>query len=204
MTMPALLSRFGLHKARFVTTSGQVIFDGVTLTATGGFNHAVHGNVTPVANHTFHGGTEEPDDETRPPAWWDDATLLARHHDAMESAFPGFSYVPGDGDVPPAWGGVIDTGRGKFNVGIFTRHDQGLPRVVVFNHHLGAPAGKRRRKPPHLFVNDNLCVADEGDWDRETHTVATVVGWAAHWLSAYTEWRISRRWPVEGVHVRAS
>ncbi|CPT75881.1 Uncharacterised protein [Mycobacteroides abscessus] len=80
-----------------------------------------------------------------------------------------------------------------------TRRDQGLPRVHVFNHRLGANAGRKWQPSPHLFTSGSLCVADASDWDPEQHTAATVTAWAAHWLAAYTEWRMSRRWPVEGV-----
>lgn len=61
-SMPALLSHFGINTARFVTDTGEVVFDGVTKVGSG-FAHTVHGAVTPVAKHTFHGGMEEPDDD---------------------------------------------------------------------------------------------------------------------------------------------
>lgn len=204
MSIPALLSHFGINIARFVTPAGEIIFDDVTKTVNG-FTHATLGAVTPVAKHTFHGGEDEPDEG---PAgltvWWDDEVQLARHIEAMETAFPNFVYVPPVDDSGPCWGGMIDTGRGKFEVGIFPRRDQTLPRVVVPNRHLGAPAGRKWQSSPHLYLNGNLCVADREDWNSAEHTVATVTAWAAHWLAAYTEWRMSRRWPVEGVHAVAS
>lgn len=204
MSMPALLSHFGINTARFVTQTGEIVFDGVTKTASG-FTHASLGAVTPIVEHTFHGGEDEPDDgPDGPTVWWDDEHQVKRHIDAMEKAFPNFVYVPPDDDGGPCWGGIIDTGRGKFEVGIFPRRDQGLPRVVVFNCRLGAPAGRKWQNSPHLYLNGNLCVADLEDWDPAQHTVATVAAWAAHWLAAYTEWRMSRRWPVEGVHTVAS
>lgn len=204
MSMPALLSHFGINAARFVTTTGEIVFDGVAKAANG-FTHAVHGSVTPVAKHTFHGGGEEPDDgHSGPTAWWEDEDEINRHVEAMEESFPNFTYLSPEGDSGPCWGGIIDTGRGKFEVGIFPRLDQGLPRIVVFNNRLGAPAGRRWQPAPHLYINGNLCVADRDDWDAVEHTVATATAWAAHWLAAYTEWRMSRRWPVEGVHADAS
>jgi hypothetical protein len=203
MSMPALLSHFGINTARYVTTTGEVIFDGVTKAA-GGFAHAVHGAVTPVAKHTFHGGEDEPADPPDATAWWDDGDQIDPHIQAMKKAFPTFVYLPAGDDVGPCWCGIIDTGRGKFEVGIFPRRDQGLPRVVVFNRRLGVPAGRRWQNSPHLYLNGNLCVADREDWDPAEHTAATVTAWAAHWLAAYTEWRMSRRWPVEGVHTVAS
>lgn len=204
MSMPALLSHFGINTARFVTSAGEIVFDGVTKTVDG-FTHATLGAVTPVAKHTFHGGEDEPHDSPAGPAvWWNDGVQLARHIDAMQTAFPDFVYVPPDDDSGPFWAGVIDTGRGKFDVGIFPRRDQELPRVTVLNRRLGAQAGRKWQDSPHLYLNGSLCVADRQDWDPAEHTVATVTAWAAHWLAAYTEWRMSRRWPAEGVHNVAS
>lgn len=204
MSMPALLSHFGINTARFVTNTGEVVFDGVTKVA-GGFAHAVHGAVTPVAKHTFHGGEEEANDgHDGPTTWWNDQDQINRHIQAMGKAFPNFVYVPPDDDSGPFWRGIIDTGRGKFEIGLFPRLDQGLPSIVVFNHNLGAPAGRRWQPAPHLYTNGNLCVAERDDWDPAEHTVATAAAWAAHWLAAYTEWRMSRRWPVEGVQAVAS
>lgn len=116
----------------------------------------------------------------------------------MEAAFPSWTYLPATGVLGPTWGGAIDTGRGKFLVAIRTRRDERLPAVTVLGPRLGVNAGKRWVPSPHLFLSGNLCVAEQSDWDSEQHTVATVAGWAAHWLAAYTEWRMSMRWPVEG------
>lgn len=204
MSMPALLSHFGINTARFVTHTGEIVFHGVTKTGNG-FTHPTLGAVTPVSKHTFHGGEDEPDDGPEgPTVWWDEVDQITRHIEAMENAFPNFVYVPPDDNSGPCWGGNIDTGRGKFEVGIFPRRDQGLPRVVVFDRRLGAQAGRKWQSSPHLYLNGNLCVADREDWDSAEHTVATVTAWAAHWLAAYTEWRMSRRWPVEGVHTVGS
>ena len=125
-------------------------------------------------------------------------------HRRDEDSFPDWVYVPPENGWGPCWGGIIDTGRGKFKVGILLRRDEGLPRVVVFDRRLGAPAGHTWQRSPHLYDNDNLCVADLADWNPAEHTAATAAGWAAHWLAAYTEWRMSREWPVEGVHAVAS
>lgn len=204
MSMPALLSHFGINNARFVTQTGEIVFDGVTKTASG-FTHATLGPVMSVAKHTFHGGEDEPDDDPDDfQVWWDDEAQIRRHTDAMELAFPDFVYVPPDDKGGPCWGGIIDTGRGMFEIGIFPRRDQGLPRIVVLNRRLGAPAGRRWQNSPHLYLNGNPCVADREDWDPFEHTVATAAAWTAHWLAAYTEWRMSRRWPVEGVNAVAS
>lgn len=199
MSMPALLSHFGINTARYVTTDGQVVFDGVICSGSS-CSHATLGRVTPVLGHTFHGGegqSDEPMDQTEP--WWDDPSEIARHVDAMQTCFPTFVYLPPDGGLEPRWIGVIDTGRGRFRIAIALRRDRGLPHVsIVRGPRLGVHSGRRWIPSPHLYLNGNLCVADRDDWDVRQHTAATVTAWAAHWLAAYTEWRFSRRWPVEG------
>lgn len=204
MSMPALLSHFGIEHARYVTSGGEVIFDGVTHT-TNGFTHATHGRVTPVTNHTFHGGKEPNDAPKSSGAWWDDPQQIQPHIDAMEQTFPQFLYVPADDDHSPAWFGQIDTGRGKFMISVIPRHDRGLPAIVPMKGlRFGMQAGRYWVPSPHLYISGNLCIADRDDWNPDEHTVATATAWTAHWLAAYTEWRITRRWPVEGVRARAS
>lgn len=203
MSMPALLSHFGINSARYVTTTGEVVFDGVTSTG-GGYRHATHGTVTPVATHKFHGGEEPNDHGDGQGAWWDDEIQINRHVEAMTRSFPNFHYQPPEDGCGPYWCGVINTGRGSFTIGVFMRRDEGLPSIVVFQRRLGAHAGRRWQRAPHLYDNGNLCVADRDDWIPSEHTAATATAWAAHWLAAYTEWRMSRRWPVEGVHSVAS
>ena len=204
MSMPALLSHFGINTARYVTTNGEIVFDGVT-NVSGGFAHITSGTVTPVAKHTFHDGEEEPDDgHDGLTIWWDDEDQINRHIEAMRLSFPTFIYVPPNDGAGPCWGGVIDTGRGRFEIGIFLRRDKSLPSIVVFNRRLGAPAGGTWQRSPHLYDNGNLCVAERDDWNPAEHTVATAAAWATHWLAAYTEWRMSRKWPVEGVQAVAS
>lgn len=199
MTIAALLHHHGVDVPRYVTVNGQVVLDGVNSTPSG-FVHSVLGPVTPISDHTFHGGEEEADDMPGDPKlWWEDDARIARHIAAMEHSFPQFIYVPPEGELAPCWGGIIDTGRGKFKVLVATRRDEGLPRVTVVGPKLGMHAGRRWIPSPHLYLNGNLCVADQRDWDPSAHTVATVTAWAAHWLAAYTEWRIIRRWPTEGV-----
>jgi hypothetical protein len=163
--------------------------------------HKAYGAVTAVAPHTFHGGDEAADElAPAPTGWWDNSALINRHIEEMNKSFPGFVYLAADDEIPPCWGGIIDTRRGQFEVLVMTRRDQGLPRVHVCNHRLGVNAGRRWQHPPHLFTSGSLCVADPSDWDPSQHTAATATAWAAHWLAAYTEWRIFRRWPVEGAH----
>lgn len=205
MTMPALLSHFGMNDVRFVAAGGQIVFDGVTSLANGAFTHPVHGSVTAVAQHTFHGGEEEPDagalDMT---AWWEDEAAIGRHVASMEHAFPQFTYLPASDDRSPCWWGEIDTGRGRFKVVIILRRDGGLPFVSVLNRRLGVQSGRRWERPPHVYLNGDLCVASSEDWQPDEHTAATATAWAAHWLAAYTEWRFRREWPAEGVHAVAS
>jgi len=206
MSMPALLSHFGINAARFVTTTGEVIFEGVTATGGGGFTHATHGTVTPVAKHTFHGGAEESDaGHDGPTAWWNNEDEINRHIDAMKQSFPHFVYVAAADDLSPCWIGEINTGRGRFKIAIIVRRDRRLPSVAVVNGPpLGVHAGYKWEPSPHLYLNGNLCVADRDDWNPDEHTAATVTAWAAHWLAGYTEWRIRRRWPIEGVQFVAS
>lgn len=197
MTIAALLRHHGINVPRWVTVDGQIIFDDVTTSSSTSI-HPTYGAVTPVSNHTFHGGEDEPTDDASNSPWWENDDQLTRHRSAMESAFPTWSYVPASDDRGPSWVGPLDTGRGKFWVAIWTRHDQGLPRVAVLGPKLGVNAGRRWIPAPHLYLNGSLCVASTDDWQPAEHTVATVVTWAAHWLAAYTEWRMTRRWPVEG------
>ncbi|BCW78909.1 hypothetical protein [Arthrobacter sp. NicSoilC5] len=206
MTIPALLRHHGVTVPRFVTVDGRIVFNDVTATGAGDHLHSTFGPVTPVSSHTFHGGVEEFDAADGPPiAWWADENQISRHVNAMEGSFPNFRYLPPGAGVNPCWVGVIDTGRGRFQIAVILRKDGQLPRVTVLGGvRLGVSAGRRWQPSPHLYDNGNLCVADNNDWNPEEHTVATVTGWAAHWLSAYTEWRMTRRWPVEGVHLEVA
>lgn len=204
MTMPALLSHFGMNDARFVTPSGQVIFGCVTRTASGTFSHPVHGAVTAVARHTFHGGEAELDAGAREgAAWWEDEAEIGRHIAAMAQAFPQFAYVPASDDGLPCWWGELDTGRGRFHVAILLRRDRGLPFVSVLNRRLGVQSGRRWERPPHVYLNGGICVASSEEWHPDEHTAATATAWAAHWLAAYTEWRFRHQWPADGVHAVA-
>lgn len=199
MSIAALLHHHGVDVPRYVTVNGQIVFDDVQASPSG-YTHSSLGVVTPARNHTFHGGEEASDDAAREDApWCSDDARLQRHISAMEHSFPGFIYVAASDGVGPCWGGELDTGRGKFKVLIVTRQDEGLPRVMVVGPKLGLPSGRSWTPSPHLYLNGNLCVAGQDEWDPQEHTVATVTAWAAHWLAAYTEWRMTRRWPTEGV-----
>lgn len=206
MTIAALLRHHGVHVPRYVTVDGRIVLDDVTSTGVGEYSHATLGTVTPVVRHTFHGGVEETDAAGDPPSsWWTDEGEITRHIEAMNKAFPAFTYVPADKNLAPCWIGDLDTGRGKFRVAVILRYNRQLPRVAVLGGvRLGVPAGRQWRRPPHLYDNGNLCVADSEDWKADEHTAATVAAWAAHWLAAYTEWRMTRRWPVEGAQPDAA
>ncbi|GAB16922.1 hypothetical protein GOEFS_017_00380 [Gordonia effusa NBRC 100432] len=183
-----------------MTQSGRIVFDGVSRTSSNGYSHSEHGTVTPVNPHTFHGGVDEPDDaEKKAPDWWNEGPAINRHKKAMSESFPQFVFYSADNGRGPFWVGDIDTGRGRFTIGVILRREGGLPSVLVLKGgQLGARAGRRWIKSPHLYTSGNICVADQSDWDPERDTVATVTAWAAHWLAAYTEWRFARNWPVEG------
>lgn len=205
MTMPALLSRYGMNDVRFVTANGQIIFDGVTRAADGAFTHPTHGTVTAVAKHTFHGGVAQSDagaDDEQP--WWHDEAAIGRHVAAMREAFPQFTYVPASDGGTPCWWGELDTGRGRFTVAVLLRRDRGLPFISVLGRRLGAQSGRRWDRPPHVYLSGDICVASSDEWLPDDHTAATATAWAAHWLAAYTEWRFRRQWPAEGVHAVAS
>jgi hypothetical protein len=187
-----------------VTVDGRVIFDGV-VERSSAHSHPDHGYVRKMPSHHFHGGEEQPDEVAESPRlWWLDEDNLTRDRVTMALAFPKFVELPGDEATPPIWAGVIDTGRGRFEVAIMHRKDHGLPRVVPLKpHSLGRPLGRRFVKSPHLYLTGNLCVAEQDEWNAETNTVADVAAWTAHWYASYTEWRMTTHWPTAG-YVEAS
>jgi hypothetical protein len=196
MSMASLLRHHGVTVPRYVTVNGQIVFDNVTSTADGNV-HNTFGPVTKVADHTFHGGFEP---SAAPVGELNDSTHLERHIDAVAQAFPHFEYhEPAEGHGA-SWSGLINTGRGRFKLTIALRRDGSLPAAIVTNAHLGASIRGRWVPAPHLFMNGNLCIADQDDWVPSIHTAATAIAWSAHWLAAYTEWRMARVWPVEGSH----
>ncbi|GGL77484.1 hypothetical protein [Glutamicibacter protophormiae] len=200
MTIASLLRHHGIDVPKYVTVSGRIIFDGVTKSASGDHVHNEFGVVTPVASHTFHGGAAVVDSRSENDSvWWENVNMIQPHIDAMSNSFPGFRYQPAIAESGPYWRGTIDTGRGKFDVGVFLRQDQKIPRVRVLNKfQLGVSVNGGWRASPHLYDNGNLCVAGSSDWIAGIHTAATATAWAAHWLAAYTEWRFTRVWPADG------
>lgn len=195
MTIAQLLSHHGHKAPRWVDVDGQVVFDA----------SAAAKPLTAMAPHTFHGG-DDPEDvgDSASGSWWSHEAEMARHVDSVSESFSGFHYLPAEDDAPPAFGGLINTGRGTFKVLVMMRRDGGLPFVSVVGPRLGRVEGRTWRKPPHLYVSGALCVADQGDWRRGEHTAATAILWAAHWLAAYTEWRFTGRWPIEGYEPNAA
>lgn len=203
MTITALLSAHGVHVPRYVAVDGQIVLDDVTSTPSG-IAHRDLGVVTPIPNHTFHGGEDPNDAGSGRGPWWSDDGQLRRHIVAMERSFPNFTYIPPETDMAPCWVGEINTGRGRFTIGVILRWDQGLPYVKVLSkQRLGRNIAGKFVPSPHLYRSGNLCVADSTDWLPNQHTAATVTGWAAHWLACFTEWRMTIKWPVAGVHVAA-
>jgi len=202
MSIASLLSHHGADVPRYVAVDGRIVFDGVSITA-GGAVHEALGPVTAVRDHTFHGGEDHVDARLAKP-WWTATSELSRHANAMQRSFPGFVYTEANSSAGPRWTGAIDTGRGKFTLEIELRPDRALPRLRVIGPKLGAFSSGRWVPSPHLYVSGNLCVADRNEWDPDQHDAATAVAWGAHWLAAYTEWRMSRHWPADGTHAHVS
>ncbi|GGZ78913.1 hypothetical protein GCM10010328_62200 [Streptomyces rubiginosohelvolus] len=189
MTIATLLRHVGIDVPRYVTVDGEVILDASTAAV----------GVVQVAPHRFHGGEDpSPEREDYSGAWWalDPAAKEAdRAH--MAAAFPGFYCLEDGGDY--AYGGTLNTGRGRFQVLVMPQVDKSLPSVFPRSGlQLGRPAGRRFVNSPHLYLSGALCVAGRTDWDPDRHNTATAVAWAAHWFCAYTEWRITGRWPTDG------
>lgn len=203
MTLPTLISKMSGRTPRFVTVAGRIL-SGTDVVATGnGHHHPDHGRVTPVRRHHNHGG-EPPEEDAAEPWWEQDPALLEAEQIAMAEAFPDFVRTEYAGR--PAWRGVLDTGRGRYEVTIVHRPDHGLPHVVPSHPSLfRRKEGRRFSRSPHLYRNGHLCVAGRDDWEPNRDDAVTVVAWAAHWLAAFTEWRITGRgWPSDGVDVDAA
>jgi hypothetical protein len=188
MTIAGLLRKHGHDVPRWVSASGALLIG--TSASTG----------MPVAPHKFHGGealTDEPLIGGR--AWWTDDAALQRDREDMRRWFPAFTELDSNQEAAPAWFGRLDTGSGQFSVGVIHRLSHELPRVVhLGNRHLGKSIGGRWMKPPHTYLDGSLCVAAQEDWDPSRDTIATVVGWTAHWAACYNEWLLNGFWPVDG------
>lgn len=189
MTIADLLTHHGHARPRWVDVGGRVVFGASAASVPGALA---------MKPHTFHGG-EDPLEASEPDsAWWTDADNMKRHTDAMAAHFPGFIFLEPEDGSTPAWVGELDTGRGRFQVLVMTRADGGLPWVRILRPKIGKNTRHGWTMPPHMFLSGRPCIADQDDWSCDEDTVATAVAWTAHWLAAYTEWRIINRWPIEG------
>lgn len=188
MSLAPLLRHAGLSVPRFVTVDGQVVFDP---SASSLPSHALE-------PHTFHGGPDPVTSEATTPWWTLDPDAKAVDVAAMREAFPGFTQFCDEGEY--AYGGIIDTGRGRYQCLVVPMRDRSLPSVIPLNRNLGRAEGRRYMRPPHTYLSGSLCIADTADWDADRHTTATAVAWTAHWFAAYTEWRLfGGPWPTEGL-----
>lgn len=203
MTIASLLGHHGVNVPRYVTIDGRIVFDGVSVTSSGTAVHETFGAVTPVPDHTFHGGEDHVDSSTGE-LWWDDPAQLYRHSRAVEQSFPRFLYTAPTSRFGPRWTGAINTGRGTFTLEVELRADRTLPMLRVLGPKLGAFSSGRWVRSPHLYDSGNICVADREEWHPDEHDAATAIAWGAHWLAAYTEWRMSRIWPADGTYAHAS
>ncbi|MFJ3940064.1 hypothetical protein [Streptomyces parvus] len=195
MSIHSLLRHVGIDVPRYITVNGRVIFDTPASPAAG----AAVAAATRVEPHRFHAGPDPaPARGKHDNAWWNvDASARQRDIEAMSKAFPGFILFEEDDDF--WYGGTIDTGRGKFLIAVLPQTNRSLPTIrLVSKFKLGRQEGRYWRRSPHLYDSGALCVAAVDDWNSEVHTTATATAWAAHWLAAYTEWRVSGVWPTEG------
>lgn len=197
MSLATLLEHVGIDVPRYVTVGGQIVLD-PTLT------NASTPAPMAVSPHRFHDGEDPaPERVNYANAWWN-TNPKARVADevAMATHFPSFLQFGEGGDY--AYGGQLDTGRGRFKVIVVPHIDRSLPSVIPMHKGLGRHVGRRLQRPPHLYNSGNLCIADTTDWKPEEHTTATAVAWAAHWFAAYSEWRITGRWPTGGFGAAAA
>jgi hypothetical protein len=194
MTIASILKKHGYNAQRGVSPTGKLIFGSEALRASA--------SALTVKPHTFHGGAN-PVDEIPVPGYdiSRDSTLIVRDRLEMAKFFPSFAEET-KVDGPSVWFGTIDTGRGSFPIRIEPRSGRALPRVIpVGLTRRSRTRGGRTVKSPHLYLNGDLCVAGQDDWDPSTDSVATVVAWAAHWHAAYVEWFSTDNWPMEGYEI---
>lgn len=204
MTVTSLLGHVGVHVPRGVTIDGRIVLG----------TPVVGRAVTALEPHTFHAGPgpefpSEPYPSAEPPqpdddAWWNLApSRLEADQAAVRAAFPSFQLIRDNGSH--TWQGVLDTGHGRYRIDVAGNRTGGMPFIwPVQPRRLGRHEGARWRPSPHLYTNGGLCVAETTDWIPERHTTATAIAWAAHWLAAYTVWRIGGPWPTEGYRPRVA
>lgn len=203
MTIASLLSHHSVNVPRYVTIDGRIVFDDVSISSSGTAIHQTFGAVSPIPDHTFHGGKDHLAD-TSGELWWDESAKLSRHRRAVEQSFPGFLFTAPSAEFGPRWTGTINTGRGTFTLEVELRANHTLPMLRIIGPQLGAFSSGRWVRSPHLYDSGNICVADSDEWHPEEHDAATAIAWGAHWLAAYTEWRMSRIWPADGTYAHAS
>jgi hypothetical protein len=189
MTLATLLSHVGIDVPRYVTVGGRIVLDSTTSSGPAPLA---------VAPHRFHDGEDPaPERVAYVNAWWNtDPGARANDGAAMATHFPNFLQYGEDGDN--AYGGELNTGRGRFKILVLPHVDRSMPSIMPLHGGLGRPLGRRLQRPPHLYTSGNLCIASATDWNPNEHTTATATAWAAHWFAAFTEWRISGRWPTDG------
>jgi hypothetical protein len=203
MTISALLSKLGSRTPIFVTVNGLIVGGADVAQDGNAYHHAAHGRVTPVAKHTFHDGDDPVPHDAQDPWWEQEPQGVEAERTNMALAFPEFTEIEKAGRS--GWSGTIDTGRGKFLIEVLHRHDHGLPAIEVLRpRRLERSAGRRMIPAPHLYTSGKICVARTEDWDPTRHDAVTAIAWAAHWLAAYTQWRVALRWPTAGAQVEAA
>lgn len=129
MPLAPLLRHAGVSVPRFVTVEGRIVFDPSTVTV---LSHALQ-------PHTFHGGPDPVIPDTKAPWWIEDPVARSADVAAMREQFPGFTQFGDDGEY--AYGGTIDTGRGRFECLIVPMPDRSLPSVVSLRKNLGRNEG---------------------------------------------------------------
>lgn len=192
MTVESILRLHGQDCPRVVLPSGRVIL---------GPRSASYPGAMAIAPHTFHGGAEpfaDAPSATEQGLWWSTEGATERDRSEMKAYFPSFQELPSAADLPPAWFGTIVTDLGaRFPILVQHREDHSLPVVIPMSpRRRGKNVGRRWIASPHLYLNGNLCVADVEDWDADRDSIATVVGWAAHWHTCYQAWLFTGRWPI--------
>ena len=190
MTIASILKKHGHNAQRGVSATGKLIF-GAALA-----RQSVV--AMPLKTHNFHGGVTPIDAATSVSHMSSDSALFARDRLEMSKFFPSFIEVT-QADGSPAWVGTIDTGRGSFPIRVEHRNGRALPRVIPIElTQRSRTRSGHTVKSPHLYLNGDLCVAGQDDWDPSTDSIATVVAWAGHWHAAYVEWFVTDNWPTEG------
>ena len=204
MSLTTLLRHVGVHVPRGVSIDGRIVLGAP----------AAGRSVTALAAHTFHGGPgpmptlaqhscgKSPGEYGN--AWWNlDPVRLKGDQAAVRAAFPSFQLNRDGGNY--RWQGVLDTGRGRYRIAVAGNRAGGTPFIRPLEpHRLGRHEGARWRPSPHLYTGGGLCVAETTDWIPEQHTTATAIAWAAHWLAAYTDWRLGGPWPTDGYRPQAA